>query len=180
LDKSGFTVENALIWPVTFQPFQPLTAETLQNTTAEDVLTDVNRAVIQASAVKVILVCGARAWNVVAARVSVDARQGSQKLTLRKRHRVPFLVSTSDGGIPTRLYIQFPELPATPESLNLWDAVRMGEMLKFVQAIARLSGITPYFTESTSIIKYVSLQRRAKNEGAPKVLLVGAPEGITL
>jgi hypothetical protein len=104
--------------------------------------------------------------------------QANTHMGLRCGFKVRFIVSTNDGYVPTRLYVQSPELPASLDSINVGGGVRLGELMKFVKAVTELESIKPRFLESNAVLSYALTQKRRENDGETKLTLISLPDAV--
>lgn len=182
LTRSGFNAENCLIWKFDFQPYGRLRAADLQPQSDQDLhrLSRLNHTIIRQSSIKILLICGARAWRVVTAAIEHDHRQATDFITLRSGYRFRFIVSKHDGHIPTRLYIRCPELPNSLYSSQFGSANRLCEVLKLVSVLVGFRNTRPYFMESSTAVATIVRLRRRENDGALSVTLSDLDPGLRL
>lgn len=165
LQRTGFDVNNALVWTFDFTRYDVLNPFDLRNPRSSSLVQELNRAIIQQSSSKVVILCGARPYVAATAGLVHDRRQAWRYLQLRCGYRVEYIVSQEDGHVPKRLYIRCPEMPADIHSIPANKALMISEIFKCAAAIVGLKNVRPYFMETSCVLFGIVRARKQENDG---------------
>jgi hypothetical protein len=164
LEKCGLTQKNSLIWTFSFRQdvSQPLQGSVAHQ--ERGVPVQCNHELIQASSLRVVLLCGRFAEETISSQKGV---QGPFNLTLQRySYR---LYGQSDGSTIHRLYITCPS-PAALAGPEKWiTSQTIGEVLKFAASLTDTKGLRYSFYECGIVTLRIIRRHVLEEQGYDKM-----------
>ncbi|XHF97297.1 hypothetical protein AWENTII_000892 [Aspergillus wentii] len=175
-----FNETNVLVWTSNFREFLPLSARDFSKNSSsfcdESLILNSHRTLIETSHLKIILVCGPRAEKMIQA-----VQKGACRFSLELRgFKYSMYISSGLGAIPKRLFIRCPELPSQVWSTSSAHTAKLSEVIRFATSVISITGIRPYFIESSSVVGTILGQARRERLGNPMMTVGTLDESIKL
>lgn len=178
LTGCGFNASNTLVWTPDFNDVSILDVEglkqMLQTVTAAASALKKHTALIRASRLRVIFLCGLLAEHTIRTALGL-----SERFMLELRgYKYPMYVDDGTASGIARLFVRCPELPANLCTVSTTAVTRISEVLRFRVSIASLAGIRPYFIETSSIQRAIIARVALERNGFPKLTTDTLDEGL--
>jgi hypothetical protein len=178
LTGCGFNASNTLVWTPNFNDVSILDVEglnrMLQTVSAAVSALEKHAALIRASRLRVIFLCGLLAEHTIRTALGLSMRF---MLELRG-YKYPMYVDDGTASGIARLFIRCSELPANLPTMSTTAVTRVSEVLRFRVSITSLAGIRPYFIESSSIQRSIISRVALERKGYPKLTTDTLDEGL--
>lgn len=181
LAGSKFTANNVLVWTFDFRPFSSVSSEKLSALSSiqqDPELKENHIAMLQASHLKVVVLCGPTSKDMILSTLS-----NYQHYKINIRGCTLDLVVSSDhcaDGITRRLFVCGPQLPSQIWSVSVKHAATVSEIIKFSSLVSKVGGIRPYFFEGCSALSLIVRQREREKRGSPEMTTETIDEGLYL
>ncbi|KAK2690697.1 hypothetical protein QWA68_010582 [Fusarium oxysporum] len=170
LRGSGFDPSDVLVWTYNFMPFTTLEESRPMRLSPYSPSNGLHRALVEASHVKIVLLCGPRAEQAV--------RTEFQNLIKSELHLRYNFILYFDNNYP-RLFIRCPELPSRPSAVPYHHNSKIGEALRFAAKMTGVESSRTAFLETSTVIQSILCQIKAERLGTATPLTTqNIPEGV--
>ncbi|KAH7240364.1 uncharacterized protein BKA55DRAFT_693904 [Fusarium redolens] len=170
LRGSGFDPSDILVWTYNFMPFTTLEESRPMRLSPYSPGDGSHRALVEASHVKIVLLCGPRAEQAIRREF-----QNLIKSELQLRYNFTLYF---DNNYP-RLFIRCPELPSRPSAVPYHHNSKIGEALRFAAKMTGVESSRTAFLETSTVIQYILCQIKAERLGtATPMTTQTIPEGV--
>jgi hypothetical protein len=160
LDKSGFRADNVSVWTYDFQSFSGLT--TMNIGPMDSTSLDLHKKILAPSNAIIVLLCGQSIEDAIP-----TFNTSTHTLQIRGNSYRIFVHDPPEGTGRPRVFIRSPPLPLRDHHVNLKQAARLCEILKFSSLMVRMQAqLYPYFLEASTAISLILRQRAAEKIGA--------------